>query len=217
MAKVLNRALKLCGQTEVIGSVAVSVLEFNGSDLITRFSAASAPTTADRFAVGCRAELTDGTIYINQGTSAAPSWIKVPTEDRSVVVTLTNAQIKALRAAPVTLVAAPGTGLVNVFVRATLKLVYGSNALTESTDNLAVKYTDGSGVAVSDTIEATNFITATASTYTSAVAVKDAIVAATGCDNKALVLHNTGDGEYGGNAGNDTTMKVTVFYRVISA
>lgn len=131
-----------------------------------------------------------------------------------VKVSLTNSEIKALRATPKTLVSAPGTGKVLEFVSALLKLDYGSNALTESADNMAVKYTDGSGVAVSDTIEATNFIDATADTYTNAIAKKDNIVVGTGCSNKALVLHNTGDGEYAGNAGNDTTMDVIVTYRV---
>jgi hypothetical protein len=74
--KILNRALKLCGQVEVIGSVAVTVLEANGSNLITRFVAAAAfPTTADRFAVGAEGTLTTtGHVFRNQGTSAVPSW-----------------------------------------------------------------------------------------------------------------------------------------------
>ena len=49
-----------------------------------------------------------------------------------------------------------------------------------------------------------------------AVPVKDAIVAASGATNQALVLDNTGDGEYGGNASNDTTMTIIVHYGVYS-
>lgn len=79
---------------------------------------------------------------------------------------------------------------------------------------MAVKYTNGSGVAVSETVETTGFIDQTAETYTSAVMKKDTIVAASGCENKALVLHNTGDGEFGGNAANDVTLTVGIFYRV---
>src|SRR3954462_11707948 len=83
-------------------------------------------------------------------------------------VTLTNAEIKALRATPKTLVAAPGAGKMLEFVSAQLKLVAGANVLTESTANLAVKYTDGSGAAVSQTIECTGFIDQAANTMTSA-------------------------------------------------
>lgn len=129
-------------------------------------------------------------------------------------VTLTNAELKALRATPKTLVAAPGAGKVLEFVSAVLKNNGGTNALTESTDNMAVKFTDGSGAAVSQTIECTGFIDQTAATVTTAQAKIDAIAAYSAAANKALVLHNTGDGEWGGNAANDVTLTVKVTYRV---
>jgi len=137
-----------------------------------------------------------------------------PTTIQYATVTLTNANIKALRATPITLVAAPGAGKVIEFVSGLLKLNAGTNVLTESADNMAVKYTDGSGVVISTAIEATDFIDQAADTYTNAVPVADAIVVATGAENKAIVLHNTGDGEYAGNAANDATMTVGVAYRV---
>jgi hypothetical protein len=131
-----------------------------------------------------------------------------------VTVSLTNVNLKALRATPITLVAAPGAGKVLEFVSAVLKNNGGTNALTETTDNMAVKYTDGSGAAVSQTIECTGFIDQTAATTTSALAKIDAIAAYTASANQALVLHNTGDGEWGGNAAADVTMTVKVVYRV---
>jgi len=131
--------------------------------------------------------------------------------------TITNAEIKALRAAPKTLVAAPDGGKVLEFISLQLFLDYGSNALTESADNMAVRFNDGSGTIVSQTIEATGFIDATADTMTNALPKIDAISAKTACDGKALVLHNTGDGEYAGNAGADTVIRYRVCYRVHSA
>lgn len=131
-------------------------------------------------------------------------------------VALTNAEIKALRASPKTLVAAPGAGKVLEFVSAILFLDYGSNALTESTDNLAIRLTDGTGTIVSQAIEAGGFIDATADTMTNALPKIDAASAKSACENRAMVLHNTGDGEFGGNAGADTTMRVKVAYRVHS-
>ncbi len=129
-------------------------------------------------------------------------------------VQLTNAEIKALRATPKTLVAAPGSGKVLEFVSMVLKNNGGANALTESTDNMAVKYENGSGTIASDAIEATGFIDQTAATITTARGKADAIVAYASAANKALVLHNTGDGEYGGNAAADVTITAIVTYRI---
>lgn len=136
---------------------------------------------------------------------------------RYTTVTLTNSNIKNLRATPITLVAAPGAGKWVELISGWLALDYGSNALTESADNMAVKYHDGSGTAASQTIEATNFIDATADTMTNILPKIDVIAASANVVNKALVLHQTGDGEYGGNAANDTTMKAYVCYRVHTA
>ena len=129
-------------------------------------------------------------------------------------VALTNAEIKALRATPKTLVAAPGAGKVLEFVSAVIFHDYGSNALTETTDNMAIRFTDGSGTIVSQAIEATGFVDQTADTMTNVLPKIDAIAAKTACENQALVLHNTGDGEYGGNAAADTVWRAKVAYRV---
>jgi hypothetical protein len=117
--------------------------------------------------------------------------------------TLTAAQIKAVRATPHTLVVAQGSRSVIEFLGAVLLLRAGTNVLAESADNLAIRYTDGSGVTVSEAIEATGFLDQSVDTFTTAVPKIDTIVAATGALNKALVLHNTGNGEYTGNAAGD--------------
>lgn len=119
-----------------------------------------------------------------------------------------------MRATPIQLVATPGANKYLEFVSASLQLIAGANVLTESTANMAVKYENGSGVAVSQAIESTGFITAAVNTVTSALPKIDAIVASSGAVDKALVLHNTGAGEIAGNAANDATMVVKVAYRV---
>lgn len=126
-------------------------------------------------------------------------------------VALTSAEILALRATPKTLVAAPGAGLLLEFVSAVLLLDATATGYTETADNLAIRYTDGSGAIVSQAIETTGFIDQTADTMTTAEAKIDAIVAKSGCENKALVLHNTGDGEFATGTG---TMRVKISYRV---
>lgn len=128
-------------------------------------------------------------------------------------VALTANEIKALRATPKTLVAAPGAGKIVEFVSAVLLLDATATGFTETADNMAIKYTDGAGVAASQTIEATGFIDQTADTVTNALAKIDTIVAKTGIENQPLVLHNTGDGEYATGTG---VMRVKVAYRVHS-
>lgn len=133
-------------------------------------------------------------------------------------VSLTAAQIKAIRATPITLVQAQGAGTIVRLISAELLLDYGgSNVFTETADNLAIRYTDGSGVIVSTAIETTGFIDQTGDTATGAIAVLDAIVAKAGCENRALVLHNTGDGEIAGNAANDNVLRVKVWYTVLTS
>ena len=135
---------------------------------------------------------------------------------RYASVDLTNAQIKALRAAPKTLVAGAGAGTMLEFVSAQLQLVAGVNVLTEGGVNMAIRFTDGTGVIVSQAIESTGFIDQAANTVTNALPKLDAIVAKTASANASLVLHNTGGGEFAGNAAADATMTVKVVYRVHS-
>lgn len=130
-------------------------------------------------------------------------------------VTLSNAEIKALATTPIELVAAPGAGKVVQLVGALIKLNAGSEALTESGDNMGIKYTDASGVQVCTNIECTGFIDQTVDTYTNAVPSADAIVAATGAENQALVLDNLGS-NFAGNASADATMDIQVMYRVVA-
>lgn len=152
-------------------------------------------------------------LYESDGIATWYNFTAAPTVF-TATVSITNAQLKAIRATPITLVQAQGTGTVVELVGGLAILDYGSNALTETSDNLVVRYNNGSGVVVSDVIESGGFIDATADTATSIVAVKDAAVAKSGNENKALVLHNNGDGEFGGNAGADTTLRVKISFSV---
>lgn len=126
-------------------------------------------------------------------------------------VSITNAEMLALRATPKTLVAAPGAGYMLEFVSAVL-MFDRTAAYTETADNMAIRYVDGSGVIVSQAIEATGFVDAAGDAITNALPKIDALATAAQGENAALVLHNTGDGEYGGgNAAN--VVRVKIAYR----
>lgn len=125
-----------------------------------------------------------------------------------VELTITAAEVAALSAAPFTLVAAPGATKVAEFMSAILILDYTAPAFTEIADNLAIRYTDGSGTIVSAAIEMTGFIDQVVDKVINAVPVKDTIL----LPDAALVLHNTGDAEFAGGGGSG--LRVKMFYRV---
>lgn len=211
---------KIGGRTQTIGGVAVRViLRDNAGDVLLATGTTVPTATGSGYAKGAifiKTNVVTGNTghYVNIGTSASKNFVKLG-DLYTAKVSLTNANIKNLRATPITLVAAPGANLMLEFVSAILVNNGGANAITESADNLAVKYTDGSGVQVSQDIEATGFIDQTAKTATNALAKINTIVATANGYNKALVLHNTGDGEYAGNAAADVTMDVWTSYRIL--
>jgi hypothetical protein len=126
---------------------------------------------------------------------------------------LTSAQVKALRATPIDLTPAPGADTFIQLLGALLVLDYGSNAFTESSNNLVIQY-ETSGVDACAAITGDGFITATADTIAVAVPTAIAGAASASFNGKKLQLFNTGDGEIGGNAANDSQLTVCVTYAV---
>lgn len=124
---------------------------------------------------------------------------------RRQVVIVSDAEIKALRGSPKTLVSAPAAGSIHEFVSAMFYCNTAAGAYTNP-QQLAVRDTGSSG-AIRSGSTATNLINTTTPTY--------AQVVPQNCQPNAaapLVLHNTGPSEItGGNAAN--SMKVVVYYR----
>lgn len=102
-------------------------------------------------------------------------------------VTLTAAQVKALNATPITLVAAPAAGTANVLLDVQFFLDYNSAAYAgiAAGEDLAVRYTNGSGDILA-TIEATGFLDATADAFRFQTVVATSITPAAAA---AIVLH----------------------------
>lgn len=160
-------------------------------------------------------DITNGATYVNTGTRLSPVWMAAGGSVglQTARVAITNAQMLAIRATPITLVAAPTVGKVNEFMSAILCFDRAA-AYTETADNLAIKYGDGSGTAVSVAIETTGFLDAAADAIYFAQPLAGTLLGVkTLFEELPLVLHNTGDGEFGGgNAANEVVVFTT--YRV---
>lgn len=130
-----------------------------------------------------------------------------PTVIQYAEVAVTAAEMLAIRATPKTLVAAPGAGYALEFVSAVFIYDYTA-AFTETDDNLAVRYTNGTGTTVSLTLETTGLLDATADKISTIQPLATDVLVT---DNAALVLHNTGNGELGGTG---SPCRVKVAYRV---
>lgn len=131
-------------------------------------------------------------------------------------VAITAAELKALRATPKTLVAAPGAGFFLEFVSAHMSLVFVvvHSAPTNAGDDLGIRYTDGSGALLA-TQEATGFVNAAANAQRIVKAGAAPVATPTDVipvDNAAIVLHNVGAAEFPGVG--TSTMIVDVYYRV---
>lgn len=141
------------------------------------------------------------------------------TRVRRAFVTVTAAQIRALRATPITLVAAPGAGKAIVFHYAKQFLDYGTVAhdAPNAGDDLGYRYTNGSGQLVA-TQEATGFINASADALRVVRAGSAAVNSAQDVipvANAALVLHNVGAAEFAGTG--NSPLEIAVFYSILTA
>jgi len=122
-------------------------------------------------------------------------------------VSLTAAEMLALRATPKTLVVAPGAGYVLEFISALFIYDYTA-AFTESDDNIDVKYTGTTGAIASTELDATGLLDATSDQLRTLKAI---VTDLTPVVNSPLVLHNSGNGEWGGTG---SPCRVKVAYRV---
>lgn len=128
---------------------------------------------------------------------------------------LTAAQVKALETTNITVVDAPASGLAAVPVAVHFFLDHGGSndfVQTNGADALALKYSESNEIGeVASEALMTALIEASADAALYCNVETDfAPEAAT-----AIVLDNNGAAAYSGNAANDNTISVRVFYRVV--
>ena len=129
---------------------------------------------------------------------------------RTDAIAISNAELKAIRATPKVLVAAPGAQEVIEFVSATIIMDYGSNVLSETADDLQIEYTGGLDCAAA--IDTTGFLDQAGDMIMICKATTIAGSATASLKGLGIHLKNIGDGEFDGNAGNDTVLRVKITY-----
>ena len=205
------------GWMERIVGIDIGVLQADQDGDILMCVRTTVPVVASSgFAKGCvflkgdAAAGTSGT-YENVGTSSACDFQLIASAAGTFLtaqVPLSSAQILALNATPVTLVAAPGAGKVIAVNRITVKMVTTATQYANG-GALEFRYTDASGAKVTADIAA-GVVTAGAGTsYTSVAGVTTSL---TNVANAAIVIDNatapfiTGTG----------TAVVTIQYQILT-
>lgn len=132
-----------------------------------------------------------------------------PTVLKFADVKLTSAQVKALKATPITLIAAPGADLAVVPISAVIHLSYGSNVFTETADDLSIGWAGGAEL---HEIETTGFLDQ-GNDETRYITFERAETFEP-LENTAVVITNLDD-EIAGNAANDNEVHIRIYYRTI--
>lgn len=146
-----------------------------------------------------------GLTGITSKNATLPSEVDQVTQRASV--TLTAAEVKALKTTPQALVAAPGSGKANVVVEIFATHNFTTTSFTGS-NNLEFRYTSSNGAKVTADIDAA-FLLATEDTYKS---VKGVVTEQTPVANAPIVVNvPTADPAQGLG-----TVKVQVYYRTIT-
>jgi hypothetical protein len=169
-------------------------------------STATYPTTAGD----------SGNVLTSNGTNFTSTANPIGTL-KVVELVITSAQIKALVATPITLIAAPGSGKTISLVSVTRYYNYGGTNV----------FVAGAAQAINLSFDNTTTIIAAVSnallvgTSDSQIALSPTGVALAAsvsqAENKAITISNSTATEITGNAANDNSIKITALYYVVSA
>ncbi len=141
----------------------------------------------------------------------------------STSLALTNAQIKALVATPIQIIAAPGSGNIINIVSCTAIMIYGgNNAFTDTSTNSIYLFYGANTSAITTGIQRVldfNSITATTTTWCTgiqnAAAIQNSYTTAIATNKNVIVSLPSGSAEIAGNAANDNTITIWVLYTII--
>lgn len=151
---------------------------------------------------------TAGQVLTSNGAGALPSFQAAP-GIQSATVTLTNAEVKALNATPITVLAAQGAGNYVNLIAGYARMNYGGNDAFTGTYRVSLQQ---GGVRISNNVTESGF-NATVTTYSN-------FFVDTTFNSDSTVLNSavtiSSDDPIGGNASNDNTVTVTIYYNVVT-
>lgn len=193
----LNVTPRLVGDVQIDGDLNVKGKSYLNDSLVVK-----GPAFMDRLSTG------DDVDFPGTATFRAGAIQEAAIENgllRYADVQLTNAQWKAIRATPITLVPAPGANLAVLVDSVHFVVDAAAGAYTETADNLAVEYSGGQDIM---TIETTSTIFDGAAVgfkeFVPPVETTPTVQVA----NQAVQIFNNGDGEFGGgNAANTVSIR----------
>jgi hypothetical protein len=162
---------------------------------------------------------TSGNVLTSDGTN----WTSAAAPAGNLLVatkTLTSAQIKAIHATPIEIIAAPGAGKGIFVINYSAKLVYGgTNPFTAAaSQTIGLYFNNNTTSHVTGTnLIANAMITNTANAFTRASSVTGFGNQAAGTlDNVNLAAYNSVATEISGNAAGNNTINITVYYTVVT-
>lgn len=128
-------------------------------------------------------------------------------------VTVTSAQLLALRATPKTIVAAPGAGKMIVPLQM-VAIADNGTAYVVGTNDLALRYKDETGDIIGQTIDTAGLLDQTTDIVTQAsMLATDSKGPKADVENQPVVLHNTGAGELTTGTG---VLRVKLWYFIVT-
>jgi len=212
MPEILSRSVKISGEYFTIAGLTHLVFELDGSANIAWAQGTTVPVAGTAgFAIGCTYTKTNGTpsniVWTNEGTASSCNFTAQVTGTNmllTAITSLSSAQILALNATPVTLVAAPGAGNQIVIDNIEFKMVTTATAYSGG-GNVTFQYSGGN--AVTNNIAAAVVTAGAGTSYT----IRQGIDV-TAANNTAVTVTNA-SGAFSTGTG---TAVVTTKYRIIT-
>jgi hypothetical protein len=212
--------------------VSGTILQGAGVGVAPTFSTATYPSTATGTGKIIRANGTNwvastatypdtagtvGNVATSDGTNFNSSAFSGSDGITVVSTTLTSAQVKALVATPIQLLAAPGAGKVHKILSTTSKLNYGGTNVFVCTFSQGIGLSYGAGTTpIGGGIGPAQLTPASNQSIAALTPLMTSSTVYTACSNQAVYFYNTIGIEISGNAANDNTVQISVAYQTIT-